>query len=429
MKQEIKYLYDITKFNKKASLENTKEMLFRLGEPQKGTKVIHVAGTNGKGSVCAYIDNILLCEGYKTGRFTSPHLIHINERISINGNSICDDTFKKAFYKVKKVSLEMKDAGYEHPSFFEFLFGMAMDIFAQAKVEYIILETGLGGRLDATNIIENPILTIITSISLDHTEILGNTIQDIAKEKAGIIKPLVPVIFMDVDKEITDVISQRAEQLKAPICVIHKRDIIQVIKNDKYIDFSMENRYYKDKDFRLKTGGIYQVENAALAVTAIAVGGLSTIDNVVKGLYATSWQGRMQEVVKNVYVDGAHNVNAIRCFLESVTSDSCKGRRILIFSAVKDKYYKTMIQEICESKQFDSYIVVSMQNSRTTNMDELGHIFQQYTEKNIDKRSTVEQALQQGRLLQQEKDYIYIVGSLYLVGEVLEQYQKEKKND
>ena len=185
-REAVDYIEELPKFTEKHPLKHTKKYLEKLQNPAENCKVIHVAGTNGKGSVCAYLQAVLQAEGKKTGFFTSPHLIKINERIQIDREEISDDTFYDVFCEAYHVAQEMEQEGEGHPSYFEFLFGMGMKAFEKAGVEYIILETGLGGRLDATNAVESPVLTVITSISLDHTAILGDTIEKIAFEKAGI---------------------------------------------------------------------------------------------------------------------------------------------------------------------------------------------------------------------------------------------------
>ena len=163
-------------------------------------KVIHVAGTNGKGSVCAYLNSVLQTAGYSVGMFTSPHLESINERFQINGKNVENEQLVHAFERVQRAATVMRREGMPHPTFFEFLFAMAMVLFEENHVEYAVLETGLGGRLDATNVIKKPAVTVITSVSLDHTEWLGGTIEEIAAEKAGIIKAGVPVVY-DAAKE------------------------------------------------------------------------------------------------------------------------------------------------------------------------------------------------------------------------------------
>ncbi len=193
--EAVAYIEELPKFTKKHSLDHVREFLRRLGNPASDRKIVHVAGTNGKGSVCAYLQAILMAEGKHTGFFTSPHLVSINERIRMDNIQIDNEAFLEAFGQVQGMARQMEEEGLGHPSYFEFLLGMGMTAFARTDVEYIILETGIGGRLDATNYIEHPALAVITSISLDHTDILGDTIEEIAAEKAGIIKPGVPVFF------------------------------------------------------------------------------------------------------------------------------------------------------------------------------------------------------------------------------------------
>ena len=183
--EAVAYIEETPKFTTKNKMEHTKECLKRLGDPQDKFRVIHVAGTNGKGSTCAFLTSVLREAGYSCGLFTSPHLVVINERFQINEKNIDDETFLRAFCKVKALADELVEEGNYHPTYFEFLFLMGMVIFAEAGVDYVTLETGLGGRLDATTAVENPAACVITSISLDHMQYLGNTIPQIAGEKDG----------------------------------------------------------------------------------------------------------------------------------------------------------------------------------------------------------------------------------------------------
>ena len=194
-KEAEAYINSVPKFTSKNKPENTMELIRRLGHPERSMKVIHVAGTNGKGSVCAFLSSMLTEGGKRTGLFTSPHLVKINERFQINNEPVSDEIFLNAYERVMKLVEEMQKDGFYHPAYFELLFAIGMVIFEEAQVEYLILETGLGGRLDATNIVEKPVVTVITSISLDHTEILGDTIEEIAGEKAGIIKQNIPIVY------------------------------------------------------------------------------------------------------------------------------------------------------------------------------------------------------------------------------------------
>ena len=187
--EAVAYIDETPKFTKKNSLEHTRAFLKRLGDPQENMKILHVAGTNGKGSVCSFLASMLKAAGKRTGLFTSPHLVKINERFVVDEEEIGDEEFLEAFHTVMDCVREMREEGYPHPTYFELLFLIGMKIFEKAGVEYLVLETGLGGRLDATNSIAHPLVTVITSISLDHTEILGDTIPKIAAEKGRRTRP------------------------------------------------------------------------------------------------------------------------------------------------------------------------------------------------------------------------------------------------
>lgn len=419
MKEIINYIYNIPKLSKKCSLDNTREMLKRLGNPERESRIIHVAGTNGKGSVCTYLNGILQTAGFTTGLFISPHLIKMNERIKINSQDVSDEIFSDAFTKVLNVSVEMMGDGFSHPSFFEFLFGMAMYIFGSNKVDYIILETGLGGRLDATNAINNPVLTIITSIGLDHTELLGDTFEKIATEKAGIIKKGIPVIFEDLRADVTAVIRNKAEEMGAVTKSFSKKEIAGIVKKDKYIDFSLHNGYYDNEIFTIETGGLYQTENATLAIMAANELGIADTDIICKGIRNVRWAGRMQEIDDNMILDGAHNEAGIERFLESVSQDGFDGDRYLMFSAVKDKHYELMIKKLCESGLFKGYIIVPLTDERGLDKATMVSVFKQFTDAEVIPMDNISQGIFQACMLRDDGNRIYMVGSLYFAGEIL----------
>ena len=212
----VNYIESIGRFSIKNSNAHTRMCLDRLGAPDRRLRQIHIAGTNGKGSVCAYLDSILRESGRKTALFTSPHLVRINERLTINGQEISDGEFVRIFMKIQTLCGELEQEGLPTPSYFEMLFLMAEVYFAEQQVDVAIIETGLGGRLDATNAITDPILTIITSISLDHTQYLGDTIPQIASEKAGIIKPNAPILYLSCNPDASRVIQNKAREVGAP---------------------------------------------------------------------------------------------------------------------------------------------------------------------------------------------------------------------
>lgn len=415
------YIEEIPKFTKKHTLEHTKTFLKRLGNPAADRKIVHVAGTNGKGSVCAYLQAILMAEGKRTGFFTSPHLVSVNERIRVDNIQIDNETFLKVFRKVLKIVRQMVEDGIEHPSYFEFLFGMGMTAFAETDVEYIILETGLGGRLDATNAIDNPALAIITSISLDHTAILGDTIEKIAGEKAGIIKPGVPVFFDGSSKKAAEVIKAKASELGVSCREVTKNAYEIQEVHRKYIAFSRRSAYDKDVIFQVPMCGCYQAMNAELALEAseyLLAGEEIHMDRWKEALAELHWEGRMERVGAHITVDGAHNPGAMEAFVESVKAldESERGEMVLLFSAVSDKKYDQMIEYLCENLDVKAYVVIQIEDERGVPAEELADVFRRYTDRPVYCKERLEDAVRTAMNERGETGEIYCLGSLYLVG-------------
>lgn len=415
------YIEEIPKFTKKHMLEHTKTFLKRLGNPAADRKIVHVAGTNGKGSVCAYLQAILMSEGKRTGFFTSPHLVSVNERIRVDNIQIDNETFLKVFRKVLKIVRQMVEDGIEHPSYFEFLFGMGMTAFAETDVEYIILETGLGGRLDATNAIDNPALAIITSISLDHTAILGDTIEKIAGEKAGIIKPGVPVLFDGSSKKAAEVIKAKASELGVSCREVTKNAYEIQEVHRKYIAFSRRSAYDKDVIFQVPMCGCYQAMNAELALEAseyLLAGEEIHMDRWKEALAELHWEGRMERVGAHITVDGAHNPGAMEAFVESVKAldESERGEMVLLFSAVSDKKYDQMIEYLCENLDVKAYVVTQIEDERGVPAEELADVFRRYTDRPVYCKERLEDAVRTAMNERGETGEIYCLGSLYLVG-------------
>ena len=415
------YIEEIPKFTKKHTLEHTKTFLKRLGNPAADRKIVHVAGTNGKGSVCAYLQAILMAEGKRTGFFTSPHLVSVNERIRVENIQIDNETFLKVFRKVLKIVRQMVEDGIEHPSYFEFLFGMGMTAFAETDVEYIILETGLGGRLDATNAIDNPALAIITSISLDHTAILGDTIEKIAGEKAGIIKPGVPVFFDGSSKKAAEVIKAKASELGVSCREVTKNAYEIQEVHRKYIAFSRRSAYDKDVIFQVPMCGCYQAMNAELALEAseyLLAGEEIHMDRWKEALAELHWEGRMERVGAHITVDGAHNPGAMEAFVESVKAldESERGEMVLLFSAVSDKKYDQMIEYLCENLDVKAYVVTQIEDERGVPAEELADVFRRYTDRPVYCKERLEDAVRTAMNERGETGEIYCLGSLYLVG-------------
>ena len=462
------YILNIPKFRPEGSIEQTRKFYEFLGKPGSSASIVHVAGTNGKGSTCAYMNSVLVEAAYKVGMFTSPHLVSVRERMRINHKLISEQRLADIFSKLEKciecynedcnitVNTEIgitidgnannrgNEVGIEHrekkigkqylPTFYEFLFFMAMLYFEEQKTDIIILETGLGGRLDATNVIDAPKVAVITEIGKDHMEYLGDTYELIAAEKAGIIKKGSSVIYSGNRRESAEVIERKAKELDVLCKCVEKLENQAYRFVDKKIDFSFCSRYYGYIPITLNTCAVYQVENALLALTAIEELEMEVSKEAMqRGMELCKWDGRMEEIMPGVFLDGAHNEDGIQAFVTSVKEDGCKGKRWLLFSAVADKEYKLMKNKLTKSNLFDYIYASPLKTIRSIEREELEIIFADDSESaNNELENAVTnrkvrildsacEGLREILSLKKEADYVYVTGSLYLVGEIKEQ--------
>ncbi len=414
----VDYINATPKFTTKNSMEDTARFWAQLGYPAKNSKNLHIAGTNGKGSVCAYLCSVLRKAGISCGMFTSPHLVSMRERFVINGEMVSEEDFLYAF-RVVMGEVKRLATSY-HPTFFELLFFMAMTLFEKYGVEYVVLETGLGGRLDATNVVEEKKLCVITSIGYDHMEYLGETLAQIAGEKAGIMRAGVPVVYPERQEDVTRVMEEYAKKTGAETVPVGKAAIKEINIGHKTIDFSLHLHYYDYIGFTVSTSALYQVENAALAASALALldDRRITVSALQDGIREMVWEGRMEEILPSVYLDGAHNVDGIYAFLETVKRHSCTGRRILLYSTVRDKQYARVAGLLAQAGLFDEICLVPLQGERALPLAHLTECFRQYTRFDIKAYERLDTALSELLTQKHDGDKVYIVGSLYLAGEV-----------
>ena len=412
MEREIN---EIPKFGAKASLSNLSAYLELANHPERNLRVIHIAGTNGKGSVSAYIDSILRQAGYTTALFTSPHLIKMNERFRINFKECSDESLIYAWCQVKSFMEEGQQKGLQPLTFFEILFFMGVLIFSQERPDYCILETGLGGRLDAT-VLSNPVLSVITSISYDHTEILGDTIEKIASEKAGIIKEGVPVVAIDEKNGAFPVIERTAKEKKSTVYGLESQELTILKKYENKIDFSINSRYYKISNLKVKSYASYQVQNAALAVLAVKVLLPEISQDMIRaGVLNMYWPGRMEEIAENVYVDGAHNPGAVRQIYNSLT-DSDK-EWLLLFAVCSDKDYSEMIRVLGKLPWKRIYLT-KIDSARGADTAAVRQCFKEETAGcPICEFDNARQAFE-AALKDREYERLLCLGSLYLAGEI-----------
>lgn len=398
------YLLDIPFWTKKKNtLEQVRAFLEELGNPDEELQIIHVAGTNGKGSVCADLTSVLREAGYHVGTFVSPHLVDIRERFLLDGIPVSEEVFERSFQKVLSAVQMMTSRGYCHPTFFEFVFLMAMVIFQEQKPDYVILETGLGGRLDTTNVIRRPLGCVITSISLEHTQYLGDSIEKIASEKAGIIKKGIPVVYDANQPEASAVICKRAEEMASKAYGLDREDS------------------YGQVDFAAP----YQAMNAALAVKLLQVLEIPGVDDQViqRGLSSVCWKGRMQKIGPGIWLDGAHNPGGIQAFIEAVrkisgTDTTGQGGLQLLFAAVSDKDYGQMIEMLCRGLPIDRVTVVHLNSDRGLEPAILKELFYKNGCSQVEMYENVREALDAALRHKGEQDRLFAVGSLYLIGEI-----------
>ena len=400
--------------------EHTRELLSRLGNPQEGIKIIHVAGTNGKGSVCAYLNAMLLAGGKKTGLFTSPHLVRINERFQINGEDVSDEQFLNAFLKVEKAAKEYEAEGEGHPSYFETLFLMGMLIFKEAGVEYLVMETGLGGRLDATNVVEKPLACIITSISRDHTEYLGDTLEAIAGEKAGIIKAGVPVIYDASQPGPASVIAAKAKEMGSPAWPMEPPFYEMKTQSREGIAFTFAYPGGEKAELAIPYVAKYQMMNASLAFYTMHI--LQDVHDIPKnvlaeGLSKIKWPCRMEMAAPGVIIDGAHNEDGIAQFVSTAGYFAKENEITILFTAVADKHYHEMIGEICEGIHPSHVVATQIDGSRVVPAEVLAEDFRKAGCTDVCAEPEIGAAYEKA-LGKKGSGMLFCVGSLYLAGEL-----------
>lgn len=416
------YLERIPSVNrKKSSLSKVREFLELLGNPDRDFKIIHVAGTNGKGSVCAMMTSCLVEAGVFVGTFISPHLVDIRERFLLNGTIVSQEDFDSSFAVVYEAACQWVKNGNLHPTYFEFLFYMAMVLFKKAGIQVLVLETGMGGRFDVTNVIEKPLVSVITSISIDHTAFLGETETEIAEHKAGIIKHGCPVVYDGHCKAAGHVFRETAAAMGSPAFEVDE------------VPFAYENGgiritvpYMSEyMTFEIPFAAPYQARNAALAVRTLEQSGLGlTGELAVRGLKNAKWPARMEQIQPGVFLDGAHNEDGIREFLKGACMIRDHrigaGKTWLVFAVASDKEYREMLMEIGETLKPDVCMLATMESYRALSMEELYKTAKETMAQETTIRcfESTGDAVRELFTRKADGDLAFIAGSLYLAGEV-----------
>ncbi|MCR5651593.1 MAG: bifunctional folylpolyglutamate synthase/dihydrofolate synthase [Lachnospiraceae bacterium] len=409
-----RYIDSIARFGSKLGLENIENLMKDLGDPQKKMRFVHVAGTNGKGSTVAFLSQILISSGYRTGMYTSPFVERFSERIRVDGEEIGEEDFARLATKVKEAAVRMKEEGKGEPTEFEVITAIAFLYFFEKKCDICVLEVGLGGRLDATNVIKEPLLCMITPISYDHTDILGDTLEKIAFEKAGIIKKDSTVLVYPQENGVMEVIEGVCRERKADLFVCPLPDGPSK-SGINGVDFELEGIKYS-----ISLLGDYQINNASMAVKAAQIlrdkGFDIKPDQVKEGLFKAGWPARFEMIRREprVVIDGSHNVQGMLRLSSSLRLYFQDTPVIFIIGILKDKDYGKMLDEILPLAK--EVYTVTVPSGRSLSADELLS--------EVKKRSGVPakavpdpvSAYKEALKKAEASDVICACGSLYYVG-------------
>jgi len=420
-------LFKLGRFGIKLELDTISNILKFLNSPQKNYKTIHIAGTNGKGSIGTYISSILTQAGYKTALYTSPHLVKFNERFAINGKPVSDNEIVNAYKAVDNV-----DLGKRKATFFEMATAMAFYIFNKNKVEFAVIETGMGGRFDATNIV-TPEVSVISNLSIEHTDYLGSTIKDIAREKAGIIKSGRPVVTGVSQPSGIEFIKNKAKEKSAPL-YIFKKDF-SIRKTPKKNDFLYKGIFCSFKNIETPLKGDHQRENTALAIAALELlqaksnNKIEFTESIIKkGLKKAKWPGRLDYLLEKpcVIIDGAHNQHASK-ILGTYLEKNFKDKKITsVIGILDDKPYEQMLKNMTTLSH--RIIFTKAKTGRSIDPLILKTAASKFSKAELIIMEDVGKACQFAMNTSKDEDIICISGSLYVAGEAKKKIDNEFKS-
>ena len=404
-------------------LNSIRELCRRLGDPQDKLKFIHIAGTNGKGSTLAFISSILMQSGYRVGRYISPTITDYRERFQINGKMISQSMFATILEEVKNACDIMTEEGLDHPTAFEIETAVSFLYFLRKNCDIVVLETGMGGRDDATNIVSTTVLSVLTTISMDHMQFLGDTLSKITENKCGIIKIGVPVVSAAQNDEVLTVINRFSEKNNSSLKVINSGAVSDIKYGLNKQSFKLDKERYE-----IRLSGVWQIENAALAVTAANILNdngykMITKETIKKGLYNTYWPARFQVVRKKplLIIDGAHNEDAAVRLRQSIDTYIPEKKKIYIMGMFRDKEVDKVISMIVK----DAVMVFTCQtpnNPRAMKPLELAEHVREYNP-NVTSCDSVDEAVEFAISMADDETAVIACGSLAYLGRILDIYK------
>ena len=418
--EALSYMDSISLFGSSYGLETMQELMRRLGNIQDNMRFVHIAGTNGKGSVLAYTASVLTQCGYTTGIFTSPALVSFRERIQVNGEYISKEDTALHLSRLKTIAEEMQKDGFQHPTYFELSLALALLYYAQKKCQIVILETGLGGRLDATNIV-TPLVSAIVSISLDHTQLLGDTLAAIAQEKGGIIKENVPLVCAPQDEEAAIVLKNICAEKHSSFTMVKREDITLHEASRHGQIFSYKNNSQHFSQLKIALLGAHQLDNAAVALEILlhlrSFGFVISTNDIYQGFAQARWAGRFELIGENpdFIIDGAHNPDAALRLRNALLDYYPKVRKIFILSILADKDYEEILR-LC-APLADVILTTTTDNPRALSTEDLTASVKKYNE-NVIACADLAQAVAKAQEIAHKEDLIVAFGSLTHLGEV-----------
>ena len=426
-KEAIAYVESLQALGSRPGLDSIRNLCSLLGNPQDNLSFIHIAGTNGKGSVSAFTAAILQEAGYKVGRYNSPTIRDYRERILTGNQKITKEALGRLMAKVKEACDTLVSQGKPHPTAFEIETALAFLYFCEKKCDFVVLEAGMGGLLDATNLITTTQVAVLTAISMDHMGFLGSSLSQIAQQKAGIIKPGCMVASAQQHEEVSAVISARCRELSVPLLTVQTEDA-----SCRRCGISQQTFMYQDKlPVEIHLAGTYQIENALLALKVIEAlrqrGTVVPGSALIRGMKKAKWQGRFQVLARNPYfiVDGAHNEEAARKLVQSLQFYFTNKKIIYIMGILKDKEYEKIIQ--ITAPFAESIITIrTPDNPRAMDAYELASVAMRYHPK-VTAAGSVEEAVEMSYLLADKDSVILAFGSLSYLGIVMDILEKQNR--
>lgn len=428
--EAIRYLEEEVGFASVPGLARMQCLCEKLGNPERKLSVVHIGGTNGKGSAVAMLSSVLAATGYRVGAFTSPHLERYNERYRINGAEISDADFAQEISLMRQICDTLQEEGKPHPTLFEILTGAAFHYFYTQQVDILILEVGLGGKFDATNVVPCPLLSVLMSISMDHTDFLGDTLAQIAAEKAGIIKKNCPVVLYPQEKTVYNIIKEAANRANAPLYCPENAEIRIALQTLAGTVFSVKSEQLSFEQLELSLLGSYQLQNCLTVLEACSVlqkNGLAISEKAIRsGLCNVRWAGRMEICGREplVILDGAHNADGIARLAESLALYFHDKKATLILGVLGDKEYKKMAEQILPFSH--TLILTEPHSERKLDAFALAHSIVHYNGRIYVERE-IEAAYEKALSLTPKTGIILCCGSLYMIGAMRAYINKRKK--